>query len=398
MSDLPLFSCRVRYLGRWAAILLAGLIIVGCEKAIVASDTPLSVIDHAATDFAPDAFIIYYGVTVTPSGSSTVDSVTAELYLRAGEDTSATDSLVESVSLVDDGTGGDIIPADDVYGLAHTAPFTWGTEAEVLVIYRAYISGAAYTLRDSLMVSLPVMSEIVLSYDKIENEIFCSVFFTSPTDNPVPDTIRADFFSATGIVADSAAPGTLLISKELFDNQTDGDVTAGDGIYTRVFESPFAEPITGKMKVLFVAYIDGDIYTVVDTLKLSNQLPVIDTVTVDTIVTRPTGSNLVANWIYIDASDPDGLEDLQSVTFQIMKPDTTLGADPNTGNTVFQLYDDGVNNPYDARNDVTPGDGRYSGGITFGSVNPLGIYQLMFVAKDYSNETSDTVKVNVVLQ
>ena len=57
-----------------------------------------------------------------------------------------------------------------------------------------------------------------------------------------------------------------------------------------------------------------------------------------------------------------------------------------------------TDNPFQGRNDVTAGDGRFSTGVTFVSGHELGTYQFMFVAMDYSNETSDTVKVNVVLQ
>ncbi|MFC1481873.1 hypothetical protein ACFL6E_06490 [Candidatus Neomarinimicrobiota bacterium] len=396
MRNSPIFKSSVESVARVVGVLLASLIIAGCNQEVVAPDLEESVIDNADTKFDPETFTMNYAVTVIPRSGGTIDSVVADLYLRpAADDTSTTDSLVESVSLRDDGTGGDIIPSDDVFGLANPAPFAQGTIAEALVIYRAYVSGIEYTLRDSLLIDLPILSDIVLQYDKFNNKIFCSARFSSPTASPRPDTIWAEFRSATGAVADLAATDSLLDTRELFDNQTEGDSIAGDGIYTRLFPSPFDEPITGTIKVLFVVYVDDEIYTAIDTLKMLNRRPVIEAVTMDTIVTRPT-SGYEIDWIYVDVSDPDGIADLQSVTFQILKPDSTWGS-TSTGITVFHLFDDGVNNEFQGFNDVTAGDGRYSGGLTFSGSNDLGTYQIRFVATDYSNETSDTAAVDVDL-
>ena len=399
MSNSSIFKASAKSVVRAIGILLAALTIAGCNLEDDQPGFEELEIDNAATDFDPEAFTMYYGVTVMSLDGGAVDSVTAELYLRSElDDTTTTDSLVELVSLRDDGEEGDIIPADDVFSRPNPAPFARGTVSEALVIYRAYINSVEYTLRDSLTVGLPVLSDIVLQFFKIDNEIFCSVLFSSPTDTPVPDTIWAEFRSATGVVADSAAPGTLLDTRELFDNQLGGDVTADDSIYSRLFPSPFDEPITGKMNVLFVVFVDGVIYTATDTLKMLNQRPVIDSVAMETTVMKPTGELLIKDWIYVDVSDPDGVDDLKSVTFQIVKPDGTLGVG-NDGSTVFYLFDDGKDtSPYGIFNDVAPGDGRYSGGVSFSAANDSGTYQFRFVAMDYSNETSDTATVDVELE
>jgi 5-hydroxyisourate hydrolase-like protein (transthyretin family) len=267
---------------RAAGMLLAILTIAGCNQEVIRPESEDLVIDHAATDFYPEELVMYYAVEITPDMGQSVDSVTADLYLRPeAADSVIADTLLESVALVDDGTGGDILPQDDVYGLESPAPYNWGRNAEAVVIYHAFISGTEYTLRDSL--------------------------------------------------------------------------------------------------------------------NIVNQYPVINAVTMDTTVTRPTGDNQVADCIFVDVSDGDGVEDVKSVTYQIMKPDSTLGS-TDAGVTVFYLYDTGTDNPFDVCNDAASDDGRFSGGITFRSVNALGTYKLMFVAKDYSNATSDTATVEVELQ
>ncbi len=75
---------------------------------------------------------------------------------------------------------------------------------------------------------------------------------------------------------------------------------------------------------------------------------------------------------------------MRSVTFQVVKPDSTLRPGPG-GNTLFPLYDDGL------RIDVNDSDGIFSGDVILDSLDPVGTYTLKFTAKDSSGAVSDTV-------
>lgn len=239
---------------------------------------------------------------------------------------------------------------------------------------------------------LPVLSNPQTSYDDRNDSIYVAVTVTLPAAITAPDSIWTEMYLASGDLADSLGTDSLWKQVTLNDSAVSGDILPQDGVYARKFDSPLPEGTGGSVRFEFYAFTVGDTSNVSDSLRLANLRPVIVSVvlTKDTF-TRPDSGSVVVDTIYATAVDPDSLEDLRGVTFQIVKPDSTLGVGLE-GNTSFPLYDDG------SRIDLKASDGIYSGGVTFGFDNPVGTYTLKFIARDFSGAVSDTVRRTVVVQ
>lgn len=238
---------------------------------------------------------------------------------------------------------------------------------------------------------VPVLSNPRTSYDDRNHRFYAAVTVTLPEEGSPLDSVWTEMYLASGALADSLGTDSLWKRVTLNDSAASGDILPLDGIYARKFDSPLPEGTGGSVRFEFYAFIAGDTSSTTDSLQLVNLRPVIVSVllTHETL-THPDSGSVVVDTIYTTATDPDGLEDLRSVTFQIVKPDGSLGEDSG-GNTSFPLYDDGT------RIDVEGGDGIYSGGVTFGFQNPVGTYSLKFVARDFSGAVSDTVSRTVVV-
>jgi hypothetical protein len=85
------------------------------------------------------------------------------------------------------------------------------------------------------------------------------------------------------------------------------------------------------------------------------------------------------SYIFLSAYDPDGLGDIDSVYYQVTKPDNT------TNGHTFRLHDDGQ------AGDSVAGDGRFTGGLyTYGdNSSQLGNYILKFSAIDKNGDESN---------
>ncbi|UCH62377.1 MAG: hypothetical protein JSU77_11315 [Fidelibacterota bacterium] len=239
---------------------------------------------------------------------------------------------------------------------------------------------------------LPVLSSPQTSYDDRDDSIYVAVTVTFPENVTALDSIWTEMYLASGDLADSLGTDSLWKQVTLNDDAVSGDILPQDGVYARKFDSPLPKGTGGSLRFEFYAFIAGDTSSTSDILRLVNLRPAIVSVvlTKDTF-TRPDSGYVVVDTIYATAVDPDSLEDLRGVTFQIVKPDSTLGVGLE-GNTSFPLYDDG------SRIDAEASDGIYSGGVTFGFNNPVGTYILKFIARDLSGAVSDTVSRSVVVQ
>ncbi len=238
----------------------------------------------------------------------------------------------------------------------------------------------------------PVLSDPWTSFDDSDNRFYAGITVTLPSQEAALDSVWTQMYLASGDLTDSLGTDTLMAQEILVDDATEGDILPLDGVYARKFDSPLPKGTGDSLRFEFYALVDGDTSTVTDILSLTMLRPVIISVvlTKDTFP-RPDSGYVVVDTIYATVVDPDGLEDIRSVTFQIVKPDGTLGVGFD-GETSFPLYDNGP--PID----VKAGDGIYSDGVTFGYYNPIGTYSLKFVAKDFNGAVSDTVTHTVVVQ
>ena len=243
-------------------------------------------------------------------------------------------------------------------------------------------------------VPVSTLSSLQTSYNDRDNRFYVAVTVTPPVGAGELDSVWTEMYLlAEDGAADTSGADTALITVTLVDDATGGDILPEDGVYARKFISPLPQEESGPVRFVFHAEFGQRTYSAHDTLYLENVPPWIVAVTVsDTLVTRPLSALAgVVDSLYVEADDANGVDDLKTVIFQIVKPDGSLGVGLD-GVTDFPLYDDGT------RIDVEEGDGIFSGGITFRLANPVGTYTLRFVAKDRANASSDTVDQAIVLQ
>ncbi|HKZ39753.1 MAG TPA: choice-of-anchor X domain-containing protein [Candidatus Hodarchaeales archaeon] len=107
-----------------------------------------------------------------------------------------------------------------------------------------------------------------------------------------------------------------------------------------------------------------------------NQAPVISNLVAPDTVYRSLQTPFTVS---VQASDPDGLYDLVSVTMT------------NENNSVFSLHDDGING------DEMGGDGIFTQVFAFPTDQPLGPYVFTFKAIDRSNVSSAVLTKTIVV-
>ncbi len=90
-------------------------------------------------------------------------------------------------------------------------------------------------------------------------------------------------------------------------------------------------------------------------------------------------------YIFVSVYDPDGLDDVSAVYFEVTKPDSTAGEN------AVALRDDGQ------YGDSISGDGRYSVGILSSTDNQQGTYIFKFTAEDSQGDVSNHPEANVTL-
>ncbi len=378
--------------------MVVGLLYTGCERVSVAPEEELDTLSGTVTSFDPASRLFYTAVKITlPTGAQQADSVWINLYFASSDsDTTALDTPLVSLGLRDDATGGDILPQDGVYASKFDGGLPTGAIGTALVDYRAAIGGTQYLVSDSVTVYLPLLDEPFTSISKLDNRMFASVKVNLAEGDTLPDSVWTELSILSGPMADSLGVGAMLDTVRLVDTGLEGDSIAADSVFSRGFDSPLPIGTIGSVKFLFLASLKGRLHTAYDTLKLINRPPEIVSISSLDSVARPvSASDYARDSIFVEVDDPDGLGDVNSVIFQIVKPNGTLGVGLD-GSTSFDLHDDGV---YTGEKyfDHTANDGIYSGGVSFGLGNELGTYTLRFVAQDLSNALSDTAKFYVVL-
>ncbi|MFB0515294.1 MAG: hypothetical protein ACETWG_01670 [Candidatus Neomarinimicrobiota bacterium] len=237
---------------------------------------------------------------------------------------------------------------------------------------------------------VPVLSNPQTSYDDRDNRFYAAVTVTLPDEGVELDTIWAEMFLATGLLADSLGTVSSLVKVALVDDATGGDILPLDGVYARKFNSPLPEGTGGSVRFEFYALIDGDTSNASDTLRLANLRPVILSVAAADTMQRPPGSFVAIDIVRATVTDPDGLQDIRSVSFTSLKPDSTLA---NQGQPI-NLADNGDEEGW---GDEEAHDGIYSRIIQIDSSAVIGTYIYRFIAKDYAGAVSDTVTHDVAV-
>ncbi len=221
---------------------LFGLLLVwgGCDAPNAGLDDPLPILSGPVTTFNDRTDIFYAAVLLTLEEGSSLDSIWAELYLEAGElaDSLGTDTLLASVSLQDDASGGDILAEDDVYGASFASPLPPASGGIVRFLFVARVSGISDSL--SAILSLINLRPVILSVTAATTMILPTNGFNIDTVRVVAndpdglDDIRRVSFTSLkpdSTLANSGTPITLADNGQLVGW---GDALANDGIFSRI--------------------------------------------------------------------------------------------------------------------------------------------------------------------
>ncbi|MDP4114823.1 MAG: hypothetical protein Q8903_01740 [Bacteroidota bacterium] len=227
---------------------------------------------------------------------------------------------------------------------------------------------------------------------KIEEIPSINSFTYTPADSILPISI---LFSNKGSVTDI---------KEVYANifSSDGNQLNNTGINLKV-SSTNAYSFSGEFP-LSESYPNGKYkieYYVVDKYNSTNKCAIQDFVfnngkanlppTISDLNIIPdslTVSDTSTIKITLKAVDPNGVNDIEEVYFNVTKPDGT------SSSSVTDLFDDGSAE----HGDVTANDSIYSRIIAVYSTNMKGTYIFKFAARDRGKKISNIISHNVIIK
>ena len=325
---------------------------------------------------------LYYveAVVKEPQGNENIEMVTLIIHNSSGE-------LLYEGSMYDDGAyyhtyDGDKMANDGIF----TASYIPADITEVPGVYDFTVT--AIDKDDNLSEA----REIPVYFDFSAKPHFVNV--------SAPDTINsvngmqyiyASVFDSSGIgnikdvyfhIEEIDKPG-VLSTHFLYNNGTDGDITAEDTVFTYQIDSTFSIARKGSYKLsFFIENLFGELSEVVEhSIYFVSNEPVITKISLPDSMKRPSGYDTVAELIQVWVKDAQGLDDIESVYFYSRKPDGELA---NNGNPI-PLKDDGLNG------DVEAGDGIFSFLMIISSSAFIGNYEFYFYARDKAGNLSDSV-------
>ncbi len=176
---------------------------------------------------------------------------------------------------------------------------------------------------------------------------------------------------------------TPSVQGDLLDGGVDGDVTAGDGIFSALISSNLFTELTDYIIRIQAEDASGNLSLastpIVRGRQLFSQAPEITALQVPRIVNANVTNEVT---IRADVTDPEGLADIDSVLFRIVR----ISDGTETADSPVVMADDGN---LATSGDSTAGDGRYSARLPLqgGSGAPVELL-LDFKASDVFGATS----------
>ena len=249
------------------------------------------------------------------------------------------------------------------------------------------------------------ISEPQFNFHQDVNKLYVSAVVLPEIDGKILDNVILEWFGTN----QENVPDSLILK----DGGVNGDIIAGDDIYTLKFQNDSSiinntlGDDSGSVYINILAVYVGQIEKRSSSFKIGNIIPrILSIASPDTII-RPSGATLSLHLISATVFDADGLDDIKWVGFTSyhVEGDSMM----NKGNYIY-LYDDGSENiiylPDITSGDVASGDGTYSFKIpVFGSGNEdpdyqtkTGTFQWEFVTQDKENEYSLTSTHEVIIQ
>ena len=249
------------------------------------------------------------------------------------------------------------------------------------------------------------ISDPQFNFHQDVNKLYVSAMVLPKLDGKILDNVIVEWFGTN----QENVPDSLILK----DAGINGDIIAGDDIYTLKFQNDSTVikntlgDDSGSVYINIIAVYVGQTEQKSASFKIGNIIPrILSIASPDTII-RPSGATLSLHLVSATVFDADGLDDIKWVGFTSyhIEGDSMM----NKGNYIY-LYDDGSENiiylPDITSGDITSGDGTYSFKIpVFGSGNEdpdyqtkTGTFQWEFVTQDKEDEYSLTATHEVIIQ
>ena len=249
------------------------------------------------------------------------------------------------------------------------------------------------------------ISDPQFNFHQDVNKLYVSAMVLPEIDGKILDNVIVEWFGTN----QENIPDSLILK----DGGVNGDIIAGDDIYTLKFQNDSSiisntlGDDSGSVYINILAVYVGQTEQRSASFKIGNIIPrILSIASPDTII-RPSGATLSLHLVSATVFDADGLNDIKWVGFTSyhVEGDSMM----NKGNYIY-LYDDGSENiiylPDITSGDITSGDGTYSFKIpVFGSGNEdpeyqtkAGTFQWEFVTQDKEDEYSLTATHEVIIQ
>ena len=253
--------------------------------------------------------------------------------------------------------------------------------------------------------SVIYISDPQFNFHQDVNKLYISAMVLPQIDGKILDNVIVEWFGTN----QQNVPDSLILK----DGGVNGDIIAGDDIYTLKFQNDSSiisntlGDDSGSVYINILAVYVGQTEQRSASFKIGNIIPrILSIASPDTII-RPSGATLSLHLVSATVFDADGLDDIKWVGFTSyhVEGDSMM----NKGNYIY-LYDDGSENiiylPDITSGDITSGDGTYSFKIpVFGSGNEdpeyqtkAGTFRWEFVTQDKEDEYSLTATHEVIIQ
>ena len=249
------------------------------------------------------------------------------------------------------------------------------------------------------------ISDPQFNFHQDVNKLYVSAMVLPEIDGKILDNVIVEWFGTN----QENIPDSLIFK----DGGVNGDIIAGDDIYTLKFQNDSSiisntlGDDSGSVYINILAVYVGQTEQRSASFKIGNIIPrILSIASPDTII-RPSGASLSLHLVSATVFDADGLDDIKWVGFTSyhVEGDSMM----NKGNYIY-LYDDGSENiiylPDITSGDITSGDGTYSFKIpVFGSGNEdpeyqtkAGTFRWEFVTQDKEDEYSLKATHEVIIQ
>ena len=253
--------------------------------------------------------------------------------------------------------------------------------------------------------SVIYISDPQFNFHQDVNKLYISAMVLPQINGKILDNVIVEWFG----INQENIPDSLILK----DGGVNGDIIAGDDIYTLKFQNDSSiisntlGDDSGSVYINILAVYIGQTEQRSASFKIGNIIPRILSITSPDTIIRPSGATLSLHLVSATVFDADGLDDIKWVGFTSyhVEGDSMM----NKGNYIY-LYDDGSENiiylPDITSGDITSGDGTYSFKIpVFGSGNEdpeyqtkAGTFRWEFVTQDKEDEYSLTATHEVIIQ